>query len=200
MKPAPPSPKQIWRARLRQELDQHPLAERHHDSTRLRQLLAQSTPWQSARSLLLYTPRPDEPDLTPLALTALADGKQIALPRYRPADDTYETALISHWSRDLLPGHYGLLEPSPACPIIPLNQLDLLLIPAVAFDVLGRRLGRGKGYYDRLLDHTHAVRCGVAFDWQVVQQLPAEPHDAPMNYLATPTRWLAFQSPPDPRP
>ena len=108
------------------------------------------------------------------------------------AGDTYEAAVVREVARDLIAGRFGLLEPAPDCPNLPLKQLDLLLVPGIGFDALGRRLGRGKGYYDQLLSHTPAKKCGIAFDWQVVDELPTEPHDAPMNHLATPTRWIVF--------
>jgi 5-formyltetrahydrofolate cyclo-ligase len=56
----------------------------------------------------------------------------------------------------------------------------------------GRRLGRGKGYYDRLLAAVRGAKCGVAFDQQVVSEIPVEPHDILMNFTLTPTRWLVF--------
>ena len=70
-----------------------------------------------------------------------------------------------------------------------LNRLDLVLVPGVAFDLNGRRLGRGKGYYDRLLAEFEGWTCGVAFDQQVVEAVPSEPHDMRLTCLVTPTRW-----------
>jgi 5-formyltetrahydrofolate cyclo-ligase len=60
----------------------------------------------------------------------------------------------------------------------------------VAFDLHGRRLGRGKGFYDRLLARTRGTKCGVAFDEQIVAKITVEPHDAQVNCLLTPTRWI----------
>jgi 5-formyltetrahydrofolate cyclo-ligase len=72
---------------------------------------------------------------------------------------------------------------------VPLNQLDFLLVPGVAFDRSGRRLGRGKGFYDRLLAGVTGMKCGVAWDEQIVHELPAEPHDIAMDLMLTPSRW-----------
>ena len=66
----------------------------------------------------------------------------------------------------------------------------MILVPGVAFDLHGRRLGRGKGFYDQLLAGVRGTTCGVAFDVQVVRELPQEPHDARVNCILTPTRWL----------
>jgi 5-formyltetrahydrofolate cyclo-ligase len=62
-------------------------------------------------------------------------------------------------------------------------------VPGLAFDRFGRRLGRGRGFYDRLLAEIPGQRCGVAFDQQILEALPTEPHDSQMHALATPARW-----------
>ena len=195
MTPEDRSTKQFWRTRLREENRRHPAAERHESSLRLCERITQNPLWQRSKCVLLFAPLPDEPDLSPLLASALAAGKRVALPRHLPAADTYEAALIRDVAADLSAGNFGVLEPSAACPVLPLMQLDLLLVPGIVFDVLGRRLGRGKGYYDRLLSQTPSAKCGVAFDWQLVEQLPAAPHDVPMNHLATPARWLTCEMP-----
>jgi 5-formyltetrahydrofolate cyclo-ligase len=74
-----------------------------------------------------------------------------------------------------------------------MNRLDLILVPGLAFDLNGRRLGKGKGYYDRLLAGVSGIKCGVAFDEQVVSEVPAGPHDVRVNCILTPTRWLEFR-------
>ena len=79
---------------------------------------------------------------------------------------------------------------SPTCAPALLNSLDLVLVPGVAFDLHGRRLGRGKGYYDQLLAGVCGTTCGVAFDEQIVREVPLEPHDVLMNCILTPTRWV----------
>ncbi|HTG44362.1 MAG TPA: 5-formyltetrahydrofolate cyclo-ligase, partial [Verrucomicrobiae bacterium] len=75
----------------------------------------------------------------------------------------------------------------------PLNRLDFVLVPGVAFDSTGRRLGRGRGFYDQLLAGVTGIKCGVALDEQIVEKLPTEAHDIAMDYILTPTRWLVTQ-------
>jgi 5-formyltetrahydrofolate cyclo-ligase len=75
-----------------------------------------------------------------------------------------------------------------------MNRLDLALVPGLAFDSGGRRIGRGKGFFDRLLVEVTGVKCGVGMDEQVLDEIPAETHDIAMNFIATPTRWLAVPS------
>lgn len=148
--------------------------------------------WQQARAILLYAPLPDELDVSPLWRDAAADGKIIALPRFNPEKGAYVPRQLLHKDEPLARGKFGILEPGAGSPELELNQLDLVLVPGVAFDVSGRRLGRGHGYYDRLLANLAAIKCGVAFDPQITAELPAEPHDVRLDCILTPTRWLQF--------
>jgi 5-formyltetrahydrofolate cyclo-ligase len=161
-------------------------------SAAIHERVLSSAPWQSARRVLLFHALPDEPDLDALIDAALAGGKSVALPRYSAVLGAYEASWIQNLSQDCAPGRYGVVEPAAHCPKADLNQLDFALVPGVAFDPAGRRLGRGKGYYDRLLERFNGIKCGVAFDFQVVAELPAEPHDVKLNCLATPSRWMEF--------
>ena len=88
--------------------------------------------------------------------------------------------------------HENRREPNDRCALVPLNTLELVLVPGTAFDSRGHRLGRGKGFYDQLLSQVRGQTCGVAFDEQIVPEVPIEPHDVRLNYLLTPTRWMGF--------
>jgi 5-formyltetrahydrofolate cyclo-ligase len=92
--------------------------------------------------------------------------------------------------RDLSVGKFDVREPVASYPTVALNRLDFVLVPGIAFDLRGRRLGRGKGFYDRLLTDVRGKTCGVAFDEQIVPEIPIEPHDIPVHCILTPTRWL----------
>ena len=104
--------------------------------------------------------------------------------------EIYVACRILNASVDVQIGKFGIREPSPRCPEVPLNQLDFVLVPGVAFDVYGRRLGRGKGYYDRLLAQVGGKTCGVAFDEQIVGEVPVGPLDIVLNCILTPERWV----------
>lgn len=186
------------RTQVRAALRALPIAERAAASAAIRERVLSSAAWQSARGVLLFRALPDEPDLDALFDAALAGGKTVALPRYSTELRAYEAALVRDLSQDCATGRYGVVEPAAHCPRIELNQLDFALVPGVAFDPAGRRLGRGKGYYDRLLERFRGTRCGVAFEAQMVAALPEEPHDVKLNCLATPSRWMEF--PPATRP
>jgi len=154
-----------------------------------RALLQQQQAWQQARSVLFFAPLPGELDVWPLVREAVAAGKAVALPRFDAATGRYLVCAVRDLERDVAPGHWGIREPGAHCAGEPLKRLDLLLVPGVAFDLHGRRLGRGKGYYDQLLAAVSGRRCGVAYDEQFVEAVPVEPHDIRMDCLLTPTRW-----------
>ncbi len=181
------------RKQLRQALAQVTPAERARASAQARARLRRQPEWQQAQTILFYAPLPDELDLFPLAVEALAAGRQVALPRFAAATGAYAAAWIGDPARDLAAGRFGVLEPQPDCPAMGLNRLDLLLVPGVGFDVSGRRLGRGRGYYDRLLLAVSGPRCGVAMDQQILPAIPTGPGDQRVDRLLTPTRWLVLQ-------
>ena len=163
---------------------------RASDSTRACSLFARQEKWKNARSILLFAPLPDELDIWALVSDSLAAGKAGALPRFDFATRRYIACQINNLLTDIKPGKFGIREPAAHCAVIPLNRLDLILVPGVAFDLHGRRLGRGKGFYDQLLAGVRGTTCGVGFDEQIVAEIPIEPHDIHLNCILTPTRWI----------
>jgi 5-formyltetrahydrofolate cyclo-ligase len=85
-------------------------------------------------------------------------------------------------------GEFGIREPAAKCAEIPFGKFDLVLVPGVAFDLRGCRLGRGRGFYDRLLVEVRGVKCGVAFDDQIVNEIPAGTLDVQVDFILTATR------------
>ena len=181
--------KAALRAHVRSELQKLSSDERTVASARVCARLERQEVWKQARSILFYAPLPDEPDVWPMVADGLSMGKAIALPRFVPQQNLYVACRVRDPARDLHPGQFGVREPDDHCPQIPLNRLDFVLVPGVGFDLNGRRLGRGKGFYDRWLADHHGTMCGVAFDQQVVGEVPIEPHDIRLSCILTPTRW-----------
>jgi len=142
---------------------------------------------QSARTVLFFAPLPDEVDLWPLLDDFLAAGKVAALPRFDSTTQSYLAVRVRNLTEDIVAGKFGIREPRADCPRIEPGRLDLILVPGVAFDWGGRRLGRGRGYYDRLLSNHRALKAAIAFDEQMVGEIPAEPHDARMDFILTPS-------------
>lgn len=131
-----------------------------------------------------------ELDVWALLNISMAAGKSVALPRFDSASNRYVACRVRDLDGDILAGRFGIREPGERCPLLELARMDLTLVPGLAFDFRGRRLGRGKGHYDRLLESVGGVACGVAFDEQIVEEVPVEPHDARVNFIVTPTRWV----------
>ena len=182
--------KSVLREQIRARLKTISATERAVATMQLCGRLKASEILRAAKSVLLFAPLPDEPDLWPLLAEALHAGKLVALPCFDPATKKYFAAQIRNLTKDLVSGQFGIREPNNSCPVIPLNRLDLILVPGIAFDLHGRRLGRGKGFYDQLLADVRGKTCGVAFDEQIVAEIPMEPHDIPLNCILTPTRWI----------
>lgn len=155
-------------------------------------LIRRSQHWQNAKSVLLFVPLKDEPDIWPLVEEAITGGRRVALPRFDPARQAYAACFVSDLEADLVPGKFGIAEPAPELPGVATPVVDLVIAPGLAFDVHGHRLGRGKGYYDRLLADVQGRRCGVAFEFQVTPELPAEPHDVHVDCLVTENQWREF--------
>ncbi len=153
-----------------------------------------SAVWENARAVLLFFPVASEPDISPLLTDALAAGKLLALPRFNAAANAYEAVRVLDPVRELVVGPFQVQEPVAACPVVGLNRLDLALVPGLGFDAGGHRLGRGKGHYDRLLAGFTGMKIGVAFDFQIVDEVPCEPHDIALDAVVSPARWIEVKA------
>lgn len=134
--------------------------------------------WQNAGTVLLYHALPDEVDTQLLLEDALLSGKRVLLPKVK-GDDLVLCEYTGPES--LMVGAYGILEPDGRSAVCEDSMIDLAVIPGMAFDRQGHRLGRGKGYYDRLLCNLKAYKMGVCFPFQLLEQLPHEEHDVRMD-------------------
>ena len=107
-----------------------------------------------------------------------------------PVVDTHQLELTPHRIRDakteLVRHRYGMLEPNATCPIFPTSQLQLIIVPGIAFDYNGYRLGYGKGFYDRFLAKCpHAVSVGLAYQIQIVEDTFPQAWDVPVQHIFT---------------
>jgi 5-formyltetrahydrofolate cyclo-ligase len=159
-------------------------------SRKLRARLLERPEWGQAGSILFFAPFREEPDIWDLLSLALAAGKVVTLPRYSVPEGSYFACRVRSLETDIHEGHMGIREPVPGCASEPWNQLDLILVPGVGFDLECRRLGRGRGFYDRILAAAAGRTCGVSFDEQILGEVPLEPHDVTLNSILTPTRWI----------
>ncbi|MBN2269797.1 MAG: 5-formyltetrahydrofolate cyclo-ligase [Sedimentisphaerales bacterium] len=152
--------------------------------------------YQAAGVVMLYLSIEKEVDTDAIAADALAGGKVVLAPK---ADwDRQEIAPIQIQSltEGLAVGRAGIREPAGGKPW-PVERIDLVIAPGLAFNSTGGRLGRGGGFYDRFLATLvgRTIICSLAFDCQVVDELPAEQHDHPIDILVTEKRLMRFERP-----
>jgi 5-formyltetrahydrofolate cyclo-ligase len=170
--------KQSLRAEARRFLAGLNEERRRSEGRKIRAHLECWTQWLEARTVCAFSALPSEPDL----LATWPPGKKIILPRI--AASGLSLHLVEN-PAELVKGSFGILEPSVDAPLVD-EEADLILIPGLAFDRSGVRLGRGGGFYDRLLAGFHGVRVGVCFEELVFERIPAEVHDMTMDFLMTP--------------
>ena len=155
-----------------------------------------------ARCVMVFVPLPSELDITPLLEKMLAQNVRVCLPRTDWEHKTIVPIEISNLSSDLVPGRHGLSEPCSTRDPIPLDAIQVVVVPGLGFDRQGGRLCRGGGFYDRFLAALagHAQRTGthrprtisLCFAEQIVPSVPMEEHDARVSCLATPDGLDAF--------
>ncbi|WP_371370734.1 5-formyltetrahydrofolate cyclo-ligase [Sporomusa aerivorans] len=141
--------------------------------------------YQSAKNVMLYLAMPDEPHMDKVISPALSAGKTICVPHIRDRG-IMDAAIIANMD-DLVVGEYNLLTPNPATlKLLDPGELDLIIVPGVAFDKDGRRLGMGAGFYDRfLLKAQKTELIGAAWAAQIMEKVPTDDHDRLVNFLVT---------------
>lgn len=134
---------------------------------------------EGKRVVMAYWPLPDEVDIRPLLAHLVAEGHTVLLPKV--LDDEHMELRRYRSEADLAEGAFHIMEPVGEA-FDDTEQIDMALVPGMAFDAAGHRLGRGKGYYDRFLSaHSELYRVGVCFPFQRVAEVPSEEHDVCMN-------------------
>jgi 5-formyltetrahydrofolate cyclo-ligase len=174
------------RSQMRAALEKISPTVRAVESIRLCERLKSQMP--SARTILFFAPLPDELDVWPVLELSMALGTTCALPFFNAEKTNYGAKKIEKLATDIVTGKFGVREPATGCAEIALDKFDLVLVPGTAFDLHGNRLGRGRGFYDRLLQMAGGVKCGICHDMQLLEKIPSEPHDARINFIVTPTR------------
>jgi 5-formyltetrahydrofolate cyclo-ligase len=140
-----------------------------------------------ARTLLLFADLPEEVPTDAIAAEALRRGLAVVYPRTIPETrgmTLHRVASLAH----LRTGSYGIREPDAArCPAVAEASIDAALVPGLAWDRGGNRLGRGAGYYDRLFGNAawRGFRCGIFFALQELDAIPADPWDLPLDAVVT---------------
>jgi 5-formyltetrahydrofolate cyclo-ligase len=147
--------------------------------------------FRTARTVLAYHSFGSEPATAMFLREVFRRGQTLGLPRVNRQARVLDLYRVSDPGRDLVAGVWGIQEPDPArCSPLPVEELDFVLVPGVAFDADGGRTGHGAGYYDRLLGRcsADAARVAAAFEVQLVDEVPWEPHDQRVDWVVTEQR------------
>lgn len=161
-------------------------------STAAQERLMALEPFQQAAVIALYAPIQQEIDTALLFHTAVAAGKRVLYPQVQNSTLLFQEVTDL---QQLAHGAYGILEPTQTERSVPLEQADLIVVPGVAFDRRGHRIGFGKGYYDRCLSRLvgHGTLVGICHDFQLVECIQAEGHDISMQYIVTERRLITIE-------
>lgn len=156
--------------------------ERRDAAARVFALLEKTAAFMMAENVLMYHSLPDEL-YTHDFLEKWNTRKNFFLPRVNGVN----LEILPYSKTSLRLGSFRIEEPE-GDDVVDMDAIDMVVVPAVAYDRRGNRVGRGKGYYDRLLDDTKATRIGIAYDFQLVDEIDAEPHDVGVDMVVTDAR------------
>ncbi len=152
--------------------------------------------YRSAKTIMAYIDFRNEVQTSEIIVDAMQHGKRVVVPVTDVRNKQLILSLLKNYPEDLAPGTWGIPEPKPELvqPVAP-DEIDLVIVPGVAFDTVGNRLGYGGGYYDRFLPQTRkdAVLISLAYELQIRPNVYPDEHDMPIHILVTEDRVLDFR-------
>jgi 5-formyltetrahydrofolate cyclo-ligase len=151
-----------------------------------------------AETVLLYVSAfPEEITTSAMLRWILDQGRRLVCPRVDRKAKALRLYEIMNVADDFQPGTLGIPEPRQSCPVVEPGRIDWVLVPGLAFDARGYRVGRGAGHYDRLLPKLRAdvPRWALILDPQWIDAVPDEPHDVPLDGVASPSREVTPRPP-----
>ena len=172
---------------LKQRMEQ-PRAEKAAADRSISERLLASTVFARAQCVFFYVSTPDEIDTHGILRQALAEGKNVCVPRCLRAGEmrAYHIASLD----SLRTGRFGILEPDASAREVPPERIDLIVAPALACDRAGYRLGYGGGYYDRFMIRTPAIRAALCAEGRLLERLPRTAFDQRCGWIFTERRVL----------
>jgi 5-formyltetrahydrofolate cyclo-ligase len=158
-------------------------------SERIKEQVFHMTEFKVAKTILFYVSYDNEVYTHKMIKKSLEIKKQVIIPKIDMKNRTILCSSLTQWD-DLLAGAYNILEPRQEClNEVALESIDLIIIPGIAFDYRGNRIGHGMGYYDRLLQKKmKANRLGLAFELQIVESIPTDKYDIKVEKIVTEER------------
>jgi 5-formyltetrahydrofolate cyclo-ligase len=178
--------KPALRRLLREKIAAMTPQQRHSKSLAACTLVAGTLEFAQARVVMLYLSTPEEIDTAPLALRCWQAGKSVVVPKVSWDQRRMLPVEITSLQTGITSTGPGIREPIAGKPI-PLDLIDLAIVPGLGFSATGHRIGRGMGFYDRFLAQSDFIgrSCGLAFEEQIVEALPVLDHDVPLSMLVT---------------
>ncbi len=141
--------------------------------------------FKTSHSVLFFAAFRSEVETAPMIRKTLASGKRVILPKV--AGKELSLFEIKDFDKDVLPGSWNIPEPRETAPVS-LTEVDLIIVPGAAFDEQGNRLGYGAGFYDKLLVSFQGPTVAIAFEAQIVPEVPTDLHDVPVKMIVTEKR------------
>ena len=137
-------------------------------------------------TILIYINQPDEVETIPLINHLLQGKAKVCVPAFDHKLNSYYPSELKDFKNDLEFGQFGILEPkAKARRPIPLEKLDAVIVPGLAFDLQGNRLGYGRGFFDKICHALRATKIGLAYSFQLIENLIPHPNDVPMDLVIT---------------
>jgi len=183
--------KAALRVALLEQLRAVELDQRHEASMNICGRVLGLEAFARADVVMLYMPLRSEVDVMPVALRCFQLGKSVCLPRVIDGHEMLPIETSSFDDRAMEFDEVGMLTPRSGAPV-PLEQVDLVLVPGLSFDLQGRRLGRGGGHYDRFLPRLRrtSTLAGVSFDLQITDEVPEDQHDVRVDIVTSERRTI----------
>jgi len=178
------------RATVRERLAAMTPKDRHDKSARVCRRVEDLDPFRQAMTVMMYMPLPTEVDVTPLAIRCFQMGAIVCVPKVNwERRDMSAVEMLRFDDQDMDLDEHGIRVPRDGRMVLP-SLIDLIIIPGLAFDAQGNRLGRGRGYYDRFLSKVGRTvpKIGVCFDEQMVDEVPTGPGDVKVDVVVTDRR------------
>lgn len=153
--------------------------EKHDKAARVWEALEHTAAFKMARNILMYHSLPDE-----LATHGFLDRWHSRKSLFLPRVNGVNLEILPYVPGALADGSFDIAEPQ-GHDLANISDMDLVIVPAVAYDRAGNRVGRGKGYYDRLLSSCSATKIGIGYHFQLVEEIDSEPHDVGVDMVIT---------------
>jgi 5-formyltetrahydrofolate cyclo-ligase len=187
--------KEQLRSQLQKSLLEMPPEQRSEKSRRACRNLISTSQFQSASSIMMYLPLPHEVDTSEAILHAWQLGKTVAVPKISWQQRRMIAVEINSLDTGFSMSDSGIRNPTTGVPM-PFEEIDLVVTPALGFDRQGNRLGRGGSYYDRFFtdEKFRASKCGFVFTEQVIESIPVDSADVPVDFLVTDEEIIYFNS------